>query len=354
MSLVVQTGDGNHSHSHSIPTPHAQLSGQEAAALIGSEAIIKTGWLYKRGGRTKAWKKRWFVLRKDRLAYYKDETEYETRRVVQIDDVSGVSSKASSKRSTISFYIRDRQAHLQTESQQSAEEWTDKIKLAIKLNEIQHSLPTSPVDIKSGRTGQVPQIQPEIGQSCPPGSLDPQISSIGAQIPVSRSMAFSDDDLSPALMSDEDFTSPLSEVSTFHDEIDNTIPPQNETGSSLPSDKVIIQGFLRRHHLSRSLRSSAKLWAVLRPHGLFLYPDEKEYRTSKVISFGEMIDAIDLPSSDEHSGSHQPKKGITYRFQVITREKALRFSVSEEKTLHDWLGALKSRLEMKEFKARQS
>lgn len=339
MSLVVQTGDGDaaHTHAHTLPTAHMQLSGPEATALIGSEAVLKTGWLYKRGGRTKVWKRRWFVLRKDRLAYYKDETEYETRRVVPIDEISGITCQTGlkGKRSTISFYIRDKQAHLQVESLEAADDWTNNLKMAIKLDDVQHSMPSSAIDIRTGRSGK----SAHGGSSQTLGSM---------QLPVSRSIHFSDDDLSAALMSDDEITSPLSQASTFHEESDRVTRPQTANDDPLQMDKVIIEGYLRRH-IPKSLRGSVKVWAVLRAYGLYLYPDDKEYRPVKVISFTEMVDASDLPDSDEISGSQQSKKKVKYRFQVITKDKALRFSVENEKVLDEWLGALKSRLEMKEM-----
>jgi len=38
-----------------------------------NEKIIKSGYLKKKGEKRKAWKKRWFVLRSNRLSYYKNE-----------------------------------------------------------------------------------------------------------------------------------------------------------------------------------------------------------------------------------------------------------------------------------------
>lgn len=326
-------GDENEVHSHSVPTPHMQLSGEQAAALIGSEAVLKTGWLYKRGGRTKAWKKRWFVLRRDRLAYYKDETEYETRRVVPINDISGITYDAGSKRSTVSFYIRDKKAHLQTDTRESANEWADNLKMAIKISDVQHSLPSLAIDINTNKSA---KAAPSMGQQ------------ISGSMPLSRSVQFSDDDLSAAVMSEDDLASPLSRASTFHEDIDQSVHP-NDAIDRDNNDKVIIEGYLRRH-IPKSLRGSAKVWAVLRPYGLYLYPDNKEYRPVRILSFNEIIDASDLPDVDEISGSQQHKRNIKYRFQVITKEKALKFSVEDEKSLDDWLGALKSRLEMKESK----
>lgn len=35
--------------------------------------MIKSGWVVKEGGRYKSWKKRWLVVEKDTLSYYKKE-----------------------------------------------------------------------------------------------------------------------------------------------------------------------------------------------------------------------------------------------------------------------------------------
>ncbi|KAF9914089.1 hypothetical protein BX616_008997 [Lobosporangium transversale] len=49
--------------------------------------IIKSGYLMKKGERLKIWKKRWFVLRTSKLAYYKDDKEYELLRIVDLRDI---------------------------------------------------------------------------------------------------------------------------------------------------------------------------------------------------------------------------------------------------------------------------
>ncbi|KAF9287550.1 hypothetical protein BGZ68_001647 [Mortierella alpina] len=49
--------------------------------------IIKAGYLMKKGERLKIWKRKWFVLRTSKLAYYKDNKEYELLRIIDIRDV---------------------------------------------------------------------------------------------------------------------------------------------------------------------------------------------------------------------------------------------------------------------------
>ncbi|KAF9510298.1 hypothetical protein BS47DRAFT_1348222, partial [Hydnum rufescens UP504] len=51
------------------------------------EAIVKSGYLWKKGERRKTWKKRWFVLRTVKMAYYKNEQEYQLLRLLDLHDV---------------------------------------------------------------------------------------------------------------------------------------------------------------------------------------------------------------------------------------------------------------------------
>jgi len=49
---------------------------ENALAIINTELnekIIKSGYLKKKGEKRKVWKRRWFVLRSNRLSYYKNE-----------------------------------------------------------------------------------------------------------------------------------------------------------------------------------------------------------------------------------------------------------------------------------------
>lgn len=49
------------------------IHGQENARELLSEVVIRSGFLQKRSEMHKRWKRRWFVLRASRLAYYKNE-----------------------------------------------------------------------------------------------------------------------------------------------------------------------------------------------------------------------------------------------------------------------------------------
>ncbi|ORX41630.1 PH-domain-containing protein [Piromyces finnis] len=66
---------------------------ENALAIINTEInekIIKSGYLKKKGEKRKIWKRRWFVLRSNRLSYYKNEKEYKLLKVIPLDDINSV------------------------------------------------------------------------------------------------------------------------------------------------------------------------------------------------------------------------------------------------------------------------
>lgn len=327
-----------------------ELSEHEAVALADSEVVIKAGWLAKRGGRTKTWKKRWFVLRRDRFAYYKDQKEYETRKVVPIDSISGITSSAERPK-VLSFYIGVQHVHLRGEEQQEIQHWIKALKSASRLNEMSNAVATSPIDIAKNAIP-IPRMPASTtSHSLSAFAVSPASSYAGpVSLPLSRSMPFSDDDLSPAILSEDDYTSPLSAVSTQHEDSHGQANVNSHDTPRHDTEKVIVQGYLRRHQ-SGALRGSAKIWAVLRPYGLYIYPDHKEYKLSHLVPLSEMVDADELPDSTTPASQGQSKSG-RLKFQIITKKKALRFSVDEESLLIEWLGGLKSILERKDKQER--
>jgi hypothetical protein len=58
-----------YAHDMSSKTKKLNVSG------LDSEDILQVGWGIKEGGRHKSWKKRFFVVRKDRMEYYKSEND---------------------------------------------------------------------------------------------------------------------------------------------------------------------------------------------------------------------------------------------------------------------------------------
>jgi ankyrin repeat protein len=111
--------------------------------------VLKEGWLNKRGGSVKSWKKRYFVMRENKCYYYKSElTQKKAMRgmqpmgeinfnvVASCDEVTPKDIKGEKKsmfyfKLTVStgrgFYL------IATHSQQSKDEWMEAIRAALKL-----------------------------------------------------------------------------------------------------------------------------------------------------------------------------------------------------------------------------
>ncbi len=64
----------------------------EAQHNMITESTVKSGYLEKKGEKRKTWKKRWFVLRSSKLAYYKNDKEYQLLRFIDVGDIKTVAS----------------------------------------------------------------------------------------------------------------------------------------------------------------------------------------------------------------------------------------------------------------------
>lgn len=56
-----------------VTAPDVPPVDEDLRRRMEGERLVKSGYLMKKGERRKTWKKRWFVLRTEKLAYYKDE-----------------------------------------------------------------------------------------------------------------------------------------------------------------------------------------------------------------------------------------------------------------------------------------
>ncbi|WVQ72917.1 hypothetical protein IAR50_002479 [Cryptococcus sp. DSM 104548] len=62
----------------------------ELERRMEGERVIRSGYLWKKQEKRRTWKKRWFVLRTGKLAYYKDNKEYSLKKVVDLTAIHTV------------------------------------------------------------------------------------------------------------------------------------------------------------------------------------------------------------------------------------------------------------------------
>ncbi|KAG9062201.1 hypothetical protein KI688_006533 [Linnemannia hyalina] len=126
--------------------------------------VIKAGYLMKKGERIKIWKKRWFVLRTSKFAYYKDDKEYELLRILDVRDVHRAAEVPVKHKSAVFVILTPRRTFtVQAKSVAEMQEWLQAINQAKVQSDFMAS--TSDLESLAGST-----LQLGLGFSLPPTS----------------------------------------------------------------------------------------------------------------------------------------------------------------------------------------
>jgi hypothetical protein len=93
------------------------------------------------------WKKRWFVLRADRLSCYKDQKEYKIHRQIMLSDVTAVAALKDSKHPfSFGVYSQAKNFQFRANDEDEVNDWTEKIWKAVhKEVPEQNMLLSSPI-----------------------------------------------------------------------------------------------------------------------------------------------------------------------------------------------------------------
>lgn len=104
----------------------------------------------------------------------------------------------------------------------------------------------------------------------------------------------------------------------------------------LAGDRVVAQGYLLCLKNVSGVRQWKRRWVVLRGRSLTLYKNFEEYKPLRIIPLTNVLAAVD---TDPLSRTKR------HCFQVVTRDKILRFCADSEAEVDRWLGGLVSLLE---------
>lgn len=181
-------------------------------ADLQHETTVKAGYLYKKGEKRKTWKKRWFVLRSSRLAYYKNDKEYQLLRLIDMADVHTVTAVELKRNQNgfgivtpkRTFYIKaadhadmlDWIAKLNNVKRVMAEQSTDEGFDHDLYDDLAHAHagPTAvPAPVPSGATGHHPLPSPGRADALAPGPGRSQLPPPGS---LGRSPVTSDSEAS--------------------------------------------------------------------------------------------------------------------------------------------------------------
>ncbi|KAG0170063.1 hypothetical protein DFQ28_002588 [Apophysomyces sp. BC1034] len=129
--------------------------------------VLIEGYLLKLG-RNKGWRKRWFVLRTDTLAYYEDDKEYSPHRVIpltHIIDSLEIEPISKNKRFCLKIIIPKRSYVLCASTEVDLESWLDALSVAVRRAKKEEGEAKSDTAQQSTHPHQLSQI-PENAMSC--------------------------------------------------------------------------------------------------------------------------------------------------------------------------------------------
>uniref|UniRef100_F7A048 PH domain-containing protein n=1 Tax=Ciona intestinalis TaxID=7719 RepID=F7A048_CIOIN len=93
---------------------------------VGSK-IIKQGWAIKQGHVRKNWKRRYFILKQDRFAYYKSDQDKEPIRSIPINEILAARAEDEMKPrdNLLLLATTDKIYYIQAETEDDMYEWVD-------------------------------------------------------------------------------------------------------------------------------------------------------------------------------------------------------------------------------------
>ncbi|KAI5812616.1 hypothetical protein BZA77DRAFT_136855 [Pyronema omphalodes] len=335
------------------------------------DKVLRSGWLLKRTRKTKGWKKRWFVLRADRLSCYKDQKEYKIHRQIMLSDVTAVAALKDSKHPfSFGVYSQAKNFQFRAENEDEVNDWTEKIWKAVhKEVPEQNMLLSSPICpgqatigvlgmgvSTAACTSNMPPA-PIINSPVSPGG-DGNYSRFGGRRISTYTMDYSGPDVGS--VSSLDDIARISQLSLNNNREDNAavsggegghqshhaaadpqnpMPKPTRNGSGYSSSeqlpRVIWHGYLYCLKSKGGVKQWKKHWIVVKNVNIAFYKNEEEYRAIKILPLENIVDAVEIDPLS---------KTKTNCLQIITESKVYRFSADDEEVLVKALGAMKSAL----------
>ncbi|CDR46744.1 CYFA0S25e01596g1_1 [Cyberlindnera fabianii] len=346
------------------PTPPAPAEPEQ-------HAIVLSSWLYKRA-KSHSWQKRWCVLRRNQLAYYKDSKEYKASRVIPAQDILSFSEIPDSNKWHFIVVTSYRVFHLRAQDKETYLKWAQALDQVVRSNEqvegrdrenssLQHEVYDDDDDEDQVGDGEVETFSPTkriITHDCDSIDHDLQNFHFSGTDDNFTSGGLSDTGSNPgrspgALLNNHSSVS----LGYFNEKemIPTSIPEENEdltshhhddddhhhkrtvyfnSFSSTSPEHIIDSGYLYR--LKKRYKQWKKYYLTLTNHYLYFYKNSKDFENNKVyksINVDEIIDCVEL---DPLSRSR------VFCMLIVTPKKRIRFCADSEDELTKWLVLLKT------------
>ncbi|KZT52318.1 PH-domain-containing protein [Calocera cornea HHB12733] len=337
--------------------------GEVDEGALREETVIKTGYLFKKGERRKTWKKRWFVLRGAKLAYYKSNAEYRLLHLLPTANISAVQPVDLKKYGhAFALITPSRTFYLRAETEQEAQEWVRGLREVARdakeeeAEELESAMNVAgPASVTSQLNGPLPppislntkHMSPPIGTS---SDSDDHRSPHSPVIP-NRQRAGSTA-ASPAVP-----PSPATSISPM--------PAYSPGGTTVPRgvrrdpNRPILQGYMTKMGKRKGWR---KRWFVLKESGLEYGKSHMDTKSHRSIPISQILHAVEYAPPDPKQHHHIPHlphsppqpsivdtSGLApedaHVFKVITPERAYILCAPSEEEEIKWLSALRALIE---------
>ncbi|KNE56002.1 hypothetical protein AMAG_01846 [Allomyces macrogynus ATCC 38327] len=324
-------GDGSPTAADALPAvPTVTETDAQWQLELERERLVRSGWLEKRGERRKTWKRRWFVLRATRLAYYKDESEYSPLGLLSLNDIHSVTAtRFKSRPLVLAIVTRARTYYLEAPVASELEGWL------AAFDEVLRSRPPSAPSVGS-LTDNDDHAAAAHDAPAAPASTATSPTAVAANLPdeVSRQIAHRSGWL------------------WRHERRGASSAANSGTAALIMGVGGLLLGAGTRHWRRR--------WCVVRDDRLVVYKDQREYAPLRIVTLAAALDVLtetrtahvpdddtssssSSSSSDEHhhrSGKHHdPREALdqTVCFQIVCSGKSYQFGAETREEMVVWV-----------------
>lgn len=332
---------------------------------MDEQKILVSTYLNKRA-KSHSWNKRWFVLRKNQLSYYKDSNEYKASKVIPINEVLSFSEIPDHHKLHFIIVTSERIYHLRAFNLSDYKLWINELRTILYEREKDHGDKKTQEKEKEEKKNISENEKEDKKETIISPNMKRQDSIDSVQTD------FHNFNLSGT---DDNFTSGLSDSTSTpaynHGHLTNSLvnlPPLPEEDGQFPTilengntevqsntnnndhdlqyynsfsydneEHVVGKGSLLR--LKKRYNQWKKYFIILTNKFMYFYKTKKDFEAHKVYKKIDIKDVIDVVELDPLS------KSKMYCMLIVTPKKRIRFSATTEDELTTWLVLLKTAIE---------
>ncbi|KAJ1732440.1 hypothetical protein LPJ61_002044 [Coemansia biformis] len=362
-----------------LDSAREQLRRDRARDAIRKEQVHMEGFLSKKaGGASKAWNKRWCVLRSQALLIYKRYSEEKLKRIIRADEIVDV-RPASHRHREFAFEVEtpERSFCFEASSDHELESWVARLRAVVAAvntaadaaprcsTDSRHtagagagatvasafrSLPAAPRRARDATTPvqaiftNSPDIDADAADGGPagPATAPAQMpSALGLRIELERPLGAVQfaaaatatalppgigPDHEPVPVADGDDGGEDDDEPNFNED------QRREIENRLEEDRVVLRGYLLKQD---KLRQWRRRWFVLRQNTLSYYHDDREYEVKQIL---RRHDVYDIRAPDP-STAKAKSLSRTY-FKVVAAKRNYWLAHDDAAVAREWFTAL--------------